>query len=70
MDERPPKFQLIDIKLDGGLEALIASRRHEGLSFDKIARLIWSRTGISVTGSTIANWCTEMDIHSPTEVAS
>lgn len=67
MADRPPKFQLIDLKLDGGLSEYITTRREAGDSFDTIAKLLWSDTGISVTGATIANWVNDL---SPTEAAS
>lgn len=55
---RPPKFQLVDLKLGGNLETFLAERREAGDSLEVIARLIWSETGISVTSVTVSNWLT------------
>lgn len=57
--DRPPKFQLVDLKLGGELEQLLAEQRQADASYDAIARDIWGRTGVSVTGATVRNWCVE-----------
>ena len=57
--DRPPKFQLVDLKLGGELEAWLAEQRQADASYDAIARDIWDRTGVSVTGATVRNWCVE-----------
>lgn len=56
---RPPKYQLVDLKLGGRLEALLTDRRtpDEKVSYDSIAFEVWERTGVKVTGPTIRNWC-------------
>lgn len=57
--DRPPKFQLADMKLGGGLEELITSlrdRKPRPVSYTDIAFEIADRTGIRVTGQTVANW--------------
>lgn len=65
---RPPKFQLVDLKLDGDLATYLTDRRSAGDSLETIARRLWSLTGISVTSVTISNW---LDlIAEPTEAAS
>lgn len=64
--DRPPKFQLIDLKLDGRLDDFLTERRDAGDSFDTIAKLLWSKTGVSVTGATLANWCAS----EPTEASA
>lgn len=53
---RPPKFQLVELKLDADLATFLAERRNAGDSFDTIARLLWDLTGVSVTGVTVSNW--------------
>ena len=65
---RPPKFQLVDLKLGGKLEIFLTERREAGDSFETIARNLWDRTGVSVTGVTVSNWFTMLD--TPAEAAS
>lgn len=68
---RPPKFQLVDLKLDEDLASYLERRRTDGddkLSFDEIAFEIRERTGVKVTGVTVSNWCSL--IATPAEAAS
>lgn len=67
---RPPKFQLVDLKLGGRLEPLLAERRHAEVSYDAIAREVWDRTGVPVTGPTIRNWALLIAAEEPSGVAS
>lgn len=52
------KYLLVDHLMNGKLAAFLAERREAGDSFDTIARDIWSRTSISVTGVTVSSWVT------------
>ena len=65
---RPPKFQLVDLKLGGGLEFLLAERRKAEVSYDNIAFEIRERTGIAITGVTVWNWVKMLE--QPAEAAS
>lgn len=57
---RPPKFQLVELKLGADLDSYLSERRAAGDSFDTIARTLWDLTGISVTGVTVSNWCADL----------
>lgn len=53
---RPPKFQLIELKLGVDLDQYLTERRAEGDSLETIARNIWGATGVTITAVTVSNW--------------
>lgn len=48
--------QLLDLKLEGGLEEFVTFRRKLGVSWRNIARQIHDATGVAVTHETIRAW--------------
>ena len=48
--------QLVELKLGGGLEDFIRSRRISGRSWRLVARDVYEATGIDVTYETLRAW--------------
>ena len=48
--------QLVELKLGGGLEDFIRSRRTSGRSWRLVARDVYEATGIDVTYETLRAW--------------
>ena len=51
--------RLVDVLLDGQLDALVQERRDQGVVWRKIAREIYDRTGVDLSHETIRGWYTE-----------
>lgn len=51
-----PTRTLANDRLGGGLDALVAERRHAGVSWRLIAREVHERTGVDVTFETLRIW--------------
>lgn len=49
-------YRLLDVLLDGELETFVAERRQGGAPWRIIAREIYDRTGVDVTGQTLWVW--------------
>lgn len=56
MPDASPTQQLVDIKLGGGLDEFVTTRRAAGLSWRLVARELWIRTGIDITYETLRSW--------------
>ena len=68
MSNRSAKFLLVEERLGKDLASLLVDRRDAEVTYERIARELWSSTGVDVTSQTVANWCSE--VLSPTEAAS
>lgn len=51
-----PTQQLLDIKLDGGLNDFVHSRRDRGASWRRISLDIRDEVGVDVTHETLRSW--------------
>lgn len=67
MPNRSPKYLLAEERLGSDLGDFLNGRRKQGVTFERIARELWTETSVDVTSQTIANWCADL---SPAEQAS
>lgn len=67
MPPRTALYSFADHLLDGTLADKIAAWRHEGNSWDQIARLIWAETDrkIEVSGPGVAKWAKQLGVKEP-----
>lgn len=61
MSNRSPKFLLVEERLGQDLSRVLADRRSDGETYERIARELWSATGVDITSQTVANWCAHLD---------
>ena len=51
--------QLVDLALDGQLDAIVAERRTAGSSWQSISDDIHNKTGVRITGESLRQWFAE-----------
>lgn len=57
-----PRFQLLDLQLDGQLEALMRLYFLEAGTWEEVARRLLVEHGKQVTGQTLRRWAAELGI--------
>jgi len=61
---------LLDRTIPGGLDAYLTERRAAGESFATIAAALLADHDVGVTGETVRQWCSALDITKPEAKAS
>lgn len=69
MPNRSPKYLLVEERLGCDLADFLSRRRAEKVTFERIARELWTETDVDVTSQTIANWCADLSPASDEAVA-
>lgn len=60
MPIRTAKYLLVEERLGRDLAELLTERRDSGVTFERIARELWSTTDVDITSQTVANWCADL----------
>lgn len=60
MPIRTAKFLLVEERLGRDLAELLTQRRDDKVTFERIARELWTETGVDITSQTVANWCADL----------
>lgn len=65
-----PGFRMADRLAGGKLVKALTTLRAEGLSHDRITRVLFADYGIEVSRPTVARWCRDLGLDEPNAAAS
>lgn len=67
---RSSSYRMANRLMDGRLADRLESLRADDLSFETVARILYTEAGVEATAETIRSWTRQLGIEPPIEAAS